>query len=50
MQAIEDRDGVRFFFDRSSPFGAPKLLRTPGLRKIEPVAETVPSASRQRTS
>ena len=50
VQAIEDRDGVQFFFDRSSPFGAPKLLRTPGLRKIEPVAETVPSASRQRTS
>ena len=50
VQAIEDRDGVRFYFDRSSPFGAPKLLRTPGLRKIEPVAETVPSASQQRTS
>ena len=41
VQAIEDRDGVRFYFDRSSPFGAPKLLRTPGLRKIEPVEETV---------
>jgi hypothetical protein len=36
VQAIEDRDGVRFYFDKSSPFGAPKLLRTPGLRKIEP--------------
>ena len=50
VQAIEDRDGVRFYFDRSSPFGAPKLLRTPGLRKIEPLAESVPSASPQRTS
>lgn len=39
VQAIEDRDGVRFYFDKSSPFGAPKLLRTPGLRKIEPEGE-----------
>jgi hypothetical protein len=36
VQAIEDRDGVRFYFDRSSPFGPPKLLRTPWARKIEP--------------
>ena len=35
VQAIEDRDGVRFYFDRSSPFGAPKLVRTPWARKIE---------------
>ena len=33
VQAIEDRDGVRFLFDKSSPFGSPKLIRTPGLRK-----------------
>lgn len=39
VQAIEDRDGVRFWFDRSSPFGAPQLLRTPWARKIEPVGE-----------
>ena len=37
VQAIEERDGVRFYFDRSSPVGAPKLVRTPGLRKVEPV-------------
>lgn len=43
VQAIEDRDGVRFYFDKSSPFGAPKLLRTPGMRKIEPV----PAAAEQ---
>jgi hypothetical protein len=36
VAAIEERDGVRFYFDRSSPFGAPQLLRTPGLRKVEP--------------
>ena len=39
VTAIEERDGVQFFFDRSSPFGAPKLLRTPGLRKVEPAAD-----------
>ena len=39
VAAIEDRDGVRFYFDRSSPFGAPQLLRTPWARKIEPVPE-----------
>jgi hypothetical protein len=37
VAAIEDRDGVRFYFDRSSPFGSPRLLRTPWARKIEPV-------------
>jgi hypothetical protein len=36
VAAIEDRDGVQFWFDRSSPFGAPQLVRTPGLRRIEP--------------
>ena len=45
VQAIEDRDGARFYFDRSSPFGAPKLVRTPGLRKVEPVpSATAPVA------
>lgn len=33
VQAIEERDGVRFYFDKSPAFGAPKLVRTPGLRK-----------------
>lgn len=37
VEAIEGRDGVRFYFDRTPAFGEPKLLRTPGLRKIEPV-------------
>jgi hypothetical protein len=36
VAAIEGRDGVEFWFDKSSPFGAPKLLRLPGLRRIEP--------------
>ena len=30
VQAIEDRDGARFYFDRSSPFGAPKLAAHAG--------------------
>jgi hypothetical protein len=40
VAAIEDRDGVRFYFDRSSPFGSPRLLRTPWARKIEPVPDS----------
>ena len=35
VAAVEGRDGVEFWFDRSSPFGPPKLLRLPGLRRIE---------------
>jgi hypothetical protein len=37
VAAIEGRDGVEFWFDKTSPFGGPKLLRLPGLRKIEPM-------------
>ena len=33
VAAIEGRDGVEFWFDRTSPLGAPKLLRLPGLRR-----------------
>jgi hypothetical protein len=36
VEAIEGRDGIEFWFDRTSPFGPPKLLRLPGLRRIEP--------------
>ncbi|HEU0018789.1 MAG TPA: hypothetical protein VFQ14_00725 [Thermoleophilaceae bacterium] len=44
VEAIEGRDGVQFFFDRTPPFGAPRLLRTPGLRKIEPAQERARAA------
>jgi hypothetical protein len=44
VQAIEERDGVSFYFDRTPPYGAPKLLRTPGLRKVEPTREGAPAA------
>jgi hypothetical protein len=37
VAAIEGRDGVEFWFDKTSLLGAPKLLRLPGLRRIEPV-------------
>jgi hypothetical protein len=36
VEAIEGRDGVEFWLDKSSPFGGPKLLRLPGLRKVAP--------------
>ncbi len=44
VEAIEGRDGVRFYFDRTPAFGEPKLLRTPGLRKIEPTQEAARAA------
>jgi hypothetical protein len=36
VSAIEDRDGVRFYVERSSALGPTKLLRTPWMKKIEP--------------
>jgi hypothetical protein len=36
VEAIEGRDGVEFWLDRTSPFDRPRLLRLPGLRKVEP--------------
>jgi hypothetical protein len=38
VQAIEERDGVQYWFDRTPPLSAPRLVRTPGLRRIEPSA------------
>jgi hypothetical protein len=34
--AVEERDGVRYYVDRTSPFKATRLVRTPGFRKTEP--------------
>ena len=42
VEAIEGRDGVEFWFDRTSPLGKPQLLRLPGLRKVEPVPASRP--------
>lgn len=36
VEAIEDRDGVRFYVERSSPFKPTQLVRTPWMRRIEP--------------
>jgi hypothetical protein len=33
VQAVEDRDGVRFYIDRTSPMRPTQLLRTPGFKK-----------------
>jgi hypothetical protein len=48
VAAIEDRDGVQFWFDRSSPFGPPRLLRLPGLRKIEPQPASLSASEADR--
>ncbi len=45
VQAVEERDGVRFYVERTSPFEPTKLIRTPGFRKNEPAPTDV-----QRTS
>jgi len=37
VEAVEGRDGVRFYVDRTSPLKPMSLMRTPGFRKIEPV-------------
>jgi hypothetical protein len=38
VEAVEGRDGVEFWLDKTSPFGGPRLVRLPGLRKIAPDA------------
>lgn len=36
VTAIEDRDGVAFFVERTSPFRPMQLVRTPGFRRVAP--------------
>jgi hypothetical protein len=36
VTAIEDRDGARFYVDRTSPFTAIQLVRTPGFKAEAP--------------
>lgn len=33
VEAVEDRDGVRFYIERTSPLKPTELLRTPGFKK-----------------
>lgn len=42
VAAVEERDGVRFYVEPTSPFKPTSLIRTPWLRRIEPVEERVP--------
>ena len=44
--AIEERDGVRFYVERGSPFEPTKLIRTPGFRKNEPAPTDVQRTAR----
>src|SRR5690606_8492229 len=39
VEAIELRDGVQFHVERTSPFKPTRLIRTAGLRKIDPLYE-----------
>ena len=39
VAAIEDRDGVRFYVERSAPLQPTQLVRTPWMRRIEPSGE-----------
>jgi hypothetical protein len=45
VTAIEDRDGVRFYVEKGSAFKPTQLIRTPWMRRIEPVDERVGAAS-----
>ena len=36
VAAIEDRDGVQFYVERTSPFRPIQLVRVPGFRKVAP--------------
>jgi hypothetical protein len=48
VQAIEDRDGARFYVDRTSPLSPIRLVRTPGFRAIpQNVDGSVPAQSAQ---
>jgi hypothetical protein len=41
VAAIEDRDGVRFYVERTGPLQPMQLVRTPWMRRIEPTDQRV---------
>ena len=41
VQAIEDRDGVRFYVERTPPLKPLRLVRTPWMRRIEPTDQRI---------
>jgi hypothetical protein len=47
VKAIEDRDGARFYIDRTSPLSAIQLVRTPGFRANRPEVDVTPPRSAQ---
>jgi len=50
VAAIEGRDGVRFYVDRTSPFKPTSLIRTPGFRRFEAEGERAEPAAEVRSS
>ena len=48
VAAVEEREGVRFYVDRTSPFKPTRLVRTPGFQKLEDPAEPVRRAGSTR--
>ena len=51
VEAIEGRDGVRFYVEHTSPFKPTRLIRTPGFRRVEPVrSENASEADRVRAT
>ena len=41
VAAIEDRDGVRFYVERTGPLKPVQLVRTPWMRRIEPTDDRI---------
>ena len=41
VEGVEQRDGVRFWVEQTSPFRPTRLVRTPGFRKNEPAPHDV---------
>ena len=50
VDAIEGRDGVRFYVEQTSPLKPTRLIRTPGFRRIEPVTDPASEGDRVRAS
>lgn len=46
VQAVEERDGVRFYIDRTGALRPTELIRTPGLKRWVDQAEGVPVSER----
>jgi hypothetical protein len=48
VAAVEGRDGVRFYLERTSVFKPTRLFRTPGFRRYESTREVAEPAARAR--